>query len=237
MRRVGRGAAGQVGSGPTELRRTFHDRLAGLHDTVGAMVEHVARGIPTVTDALLEGDAAAAASVVAADAELDAAYARVEAEVFDLVARQGPMGRDVRFLIASLRVAQEAERSGDLAASVGRRVPGFAPDELAPTVRALLYELGAETTQVFDGAARAYRVLDEGLAQQVVAWDDGVDDLHRRLLGELFVADRARPETLVELGLIARFYERIADHAVVVCERVRFVAVGDMRPGDSDESS
>lgn len=221
----------------SELRRSFHDRLAGLHDTVAKMVEHVARRVPTVTDALLEGDAATAAEVVAADAELDAAYARVEADVFDLVAREAPVAKDVRFLIASLRIAQEAERSGDLVASVGRRVPSFAPAELDPAVRALLYELGAETAAVVDGAVRAYRVLDENVAAEVIAQDDGVDDLHRRLTHELFATSGARAGFLVELGLIGRFYERIADHGVVICERVRFVASGEMRPGDADESA
>jgi phosphate transport system protein len=62
-----------------------------------------------------------------------------------------------------------------------------------------------------------------------------MDELHRRLLRELFDASAAHVGTIVELGLIARFYERVADHAVVIAERVGFVVDGSMNPGDADE--
>lgn len=86
-----------------------------------------------------------------------------------------------------------------------------------------------------EAAARACAVLDGEAAARLEAWDDVVDDLHTALLRELFGLREAPAEALVELGLVARFYERIADHALVIGERVRFVASGEMVPGDRDE--
>jgi phosphate transport system protein len=89
---------------------------------------------------------------------------------------------------------------------------------------------------MFRSAAAAYEVLDPSAASRLSEWDDIMDELHRRLLMAVFALRDAPVEAAVELGLIARFYERIADHAVVVAERVCFAASGTMNPGDADES-
>jgi phosphate transport system protein len=217
-----------------ELRRSFHDDLTHVRQLVDGMATTVICGIGAVTDALLEGDRAAAASVVAADAAIDRAYPVVEAEVFQLVATQAPMARDLRFLIATLRVAMEVERSGDLVASVGRRVSSIDATALTPSVRALLRSMGDGAAAMFTSAAGAYAALDADAAARIPEQDDRMDALHRDLLRELFES-RGHVGSVVELGLIARFYERIADHAVVIAERVRFVVDGAMNAGDADE--
>lgn len=217
-----------------ELRRSFHDDLADVRARVDAMASVVVAGVRLVTDALLQGDAEAAAGVVAADAEIDRLYPTVEAAVFHLVATQAPVARDLRFLIATLRVAMEIERSGDLVASVGRRVPTLNPVTLTPPVRILLAEMGRRATDMFAGAAACYAMLDIERARRLPTEDDAMDELHRRLLRELFEAE-GPVASVVELGLIARFYERVGDHAVVMAQRVCFVVDGSMDPSDSDE--
>lgn len=217
-----------------ELRRSFHDDLADVRARVDAMASIVVAGVGLVTDALLQGDAETAAGVVAADAEIDRLYPTVETAVFHLVATQAPVARDLRFLIATLRVAMEIERSGDLVASVGRRVPIVDPVTLTPPVRVLLGEMGKRATAMFAGAAASYASLDREMARRLPIEDDLMDELHRSLLRELFEAE-GPVGSVVELGLIARFYERIADHAVVMAQRVCFVVDGSMDPSDSDE--
>jgi phosphate transport system protein len=220
-----------------ELRRTFHDDLADLRRRVEEMATVVVDGIGAVTDALLDGDRPAADRVIAADAAIDARYPTVEADVFHLVATQAPVARDLRFLMATLRVAMEIERSGDLVASVGRRVGTLDAGALTASVRILLAEMGTRARAMFATAAGAYASLDAVRARALAAEDDDMDDLHRRLLAELFGAEAEHVGSIVELGLIARFYERIADHAVVIAERVGFVVDGSMNPSDADESS
>jgi phosphate transport system protein len=218
-----------------ELRRSFHDDLGGLRARVEEMAGVVVDGITAVTDALLDGDPVAAGAVIAADARIDELYPTVEADVFQLVATQGPVARDLRFLMATLRVAMEVERSGDLVASVGRRVGTLDAAALTPPIRLLLAEMGARGVRMFGTAAGTYASLDAARARELPEEDDVMDELHRRLLRELVYLSDAPVASIVELGLIARFYERIADHAVVIAERVGFVVDGSMNPGDADE--
>lgn len=218
----------------SELRRGFHDGLADVRSRVDAMGAVVVAGIGYATTALLEGDVDLASVVIAGDSEIDALYPGVESDVFELVATQSPVGRDLRFLIATLRVAMEIERSGDLVASIGKRVATLDPVTLTPAVRLLLSAMGEGASAMFSAAAAAYATLDGETARRLPAEDDAMDDLHRRLLHELFEAS-GPVGSVVELGLIARFYERIADHAVVIAERVCFVVDGSMNASDSDE--
>ncbi|HEX2850763.1 MAG TPA: phosphate signaling complex protein PhoU [Acidimicrobiales bacterium] len=219
----------------SELRRAFHDDVGRLRLRVESVGAQVVASIEMATTALLEADSATALEVCARDAAVDAAAVWVEREVFDLVARQAPVASDLRLVMATLRIAQDVERAGDLTASIAKRVGRMSGTSLDRGVRATIAEIGEESRALFEAAVRCYRVLDAEMAQVVIDGDDRVDELHRRLLRELFALAGEAPETLVELGLVARFYERIADHAVVIAERVRFAAVGEMNAGDADE--
>jgi phosphate transport system protein len=220
-----------------ELRRSFHEQLAAISGEVSAMTKVVEDGLDRVTEALLSGNREMAARIIAGDAPLDDIYAATETEIHDLIARQAPVARDLRFVLAALRIAQEVERCGDLVASIARRAGRLDQDVLTAEIRAIVYEMGAEALGMFHTASTAFDVLDESAAARLGAWDDIMDDLHRRMLLAVFALRDVSLESAVELGLIARFYERIADHAVVIAERVCFAASGAMHPGDADESS
>jgi phosphate transport system protein len=215
----------------TELRRDFHDRLALLHERVQAMGDVVIAGVRDATAALLSGDDELAAKVIAGDAAIDDVYPWVESEVFDVVARQGPVARDLRFVIGTFRIAANIERCGDLVASIARRAGRLERSALSPAVRRLLEEMGAAAGASFERAIRSYAVLDPDIAESVADMDDRVDTLQRELLRSL-VANPADVESVIDLALVARFFERVGDHAVVIAERVRFVAVGEMDAGD-----
>lgn len=209
-----------------ELRRSFHDDLADLQHRVAGLAGVVVGGIGTGTAAVLRGDLAAAEDVVVRNQRIAAAYPGIERDVCNLIARQAPVARDLRFLIATLRIAQEVERCGQLLVSIGRRGPGLDAGALTPRIRRIVEQMDERATLMFDRASRAYQNLDATAAGTVPAMDDAIDELHRRLLGELFDARHGLAASIVELGLIARLYERIADHAVVIAERVCFIAEG-----------
>ena len=219
----------------TELRREFHDQLAVLHSRVGEMGRVVVDGVRDATAALLDGDTALADRVIAADGFIDETYPWVEAEVFDVVARQGPVARDLRFVIATFRIAANIERCGDLVSSIARRAQRFDRAALRPAVRSRLDALGREVSAMFERSMQAYAVLDLDAALAVSQLDDRVDGLHRDLLHEL-VTEPVDVESSIDLAMIARFYERVGDHAVVIAERVRFVVSGEMDAGDRDEA-
>lgn len=218
----------------TELRREFHDRLALLHAKVDGMGRVVSRGVVDATRAFLSRDHVLAAKVVAADAEVDAAYPWVEAEIFDVVARQAPVARDLRLVIASSRVAANIERCGDLVASIARRAGRIDLAEVDGEPLSYIERMGVEVSTVFDLAVSAYATLDADLAESVAPLDDRIDELHHKVL-RCMIRSTADPEAAIETALVARFYERIGDHAVVIAERVRFVVSGEMDAGDRDE--
>lgn len=217
-----------------ELRRDYHDALTDVRQRVLAMGADVVGIVRLATLALLENDAGRAAEAAAADAAVDTAYAQIEATVYHVVARQAPVARDLRLLVGSLRVAQELERCGDLAVGVAKRSQRIDETVLTPAVRLIVHELGGEAVGMLAGALRAYRVLDAGLAQEVVAGDEAIDDLYAKLLAELFSLRGAASEALVEAGLVARFFERLGDHAAVIAERVCFVDGTAFEANDSD---
>ena len=217
-----------------ELRSDFHDKLADLRRTVEAMGADVVGMVRSAVDALLEGDQDRVDEVETADASVDAAYARVERDVYTIVLRQAPVARDLRLVVASLRVAQELERCGDLSCSIARRSTRLDETVLTPRVRLLVHELGADAVSMLAGAIRAYAVLDGVAATNVVAADEGLNALYAELLRELFSLRQAANEPLVEAGLVARFLERLGDHAAVISARVLFINGDAFEPNDSD---
>ncbi len=210
-------------SAPEELRRSFHDQMADLRAELGEMAVAVVAAVRRSSDGFLESDKEVAVELRAANQAIQVLYNRIEHDGFDLVALQSPVARDLRFVTATMRIAQELDRCGRLAASIARKADTVSDAALTPSIRAVLHELASETVHMLDSAARAYNVLDMEMALAVRGWDDSVDELHRRLLASLYVLEGARPQDLVELGLVARFYERLGDHAVKIAERVLFV--------------
>jgi phosphate uptake regulator len=125
--------------------------------------------------------------------------------------------------MASLRIAHEAELSRRLAVAIAERAGRLDPVVLTERLRPLLYEMGAEASGLLQRASQAYRALDEGIAASVIGSEGSARLLHRRFLAEFFALADTPTESAVELGVVARCYERITDHAVEIAERVRFV--------------
>lgn len=217
----------------TELRREFHDRMAHIQQVLGEVVGGVAQSVEAVTGFLV-ADHDDRPEID--DAHVDETYLWLESEIFDLVALQAPVGRDLRFLTGSLRIGQAIERAGDLVSSIGFRLDLLRPYASAPVLASTVRGLGQGGAGMLRGAASAYAVLDEALAEEVAARDDAIDDLHRELIRSVYDLKGVPLEAAVELGLVGRFFERIADHAVVIAERVRFIASSHMNPGDTDEA-
>lgn len=218
-----------------ELRRGFHDRLARVSQRTAGMGRTVCGAIELVTVALNRNDLAIASDVVAGDTSLDSTYAWIEEEIFDLVAREAPVARDLRFLMASMRVSQEFERCGDLVASTAKRVDTVAPLLVREGLGPLVEHMGQHAAHMMRSAVEAYTVLEEAMAEKVIDLDDELDEMHRSLLSELFSRGTGDVGPYVDLALVGRFFERLGDHAVVIAQRVRFVASGSMEAGDSDE--
>ena len=208
-----------------ELRSAFHRELDRIELQVRQLFALVSEGVAGATDALLTGDRQAARDLVARDELIDALYVDIEDVVQRQFALQGPMANDLRFLLSVLRIVPELERSGDLAEHIAARATRGVSDSLTPRIRGLIEQMGRIGTQMWREAADGYVDRDPHVATRLNDRDDELDELHSSLTAELVTGQLSVPIAL-EMALVARFFERLGDHAVNIGERIRYIAEG-----------
>jgi phosphate transport system protein len=171
--------------------------------------------------AFLSDDRDAARALVAADQRVDSMEQDL-LRLIDLrvVATPPPSAATLRLLFAVGRIVPELERSGDLVEHIALRTPQGMAARLSPKARGLIQQMGEDGVQMFRAAALAYQTRDPAAAEELRFVDDHLDDLHVRLCAELSATLDSIP-IAIEMGLIARFLERLGDHAVNMARRVR----------------
>jgi phosphate transport system protein len=211
------------------MRQAFHDQLDTMFGDLADICESVETAVRLATEALLTGDASTAEKVISADVDIDRARERVEDSAFLLLSLQQPVASDLRTVVAALRMVSELERMGDLSVHVAKiarlRVPNLAvPEDVRPTIERM-----AQVAEEMVGRASNVirdRSVDEALA--LVRADEEMDGLRRSSFAEMLSADWSHGvEAAVDIALLGRYYERIADHAVSVANRVVFVVTGE----------
>ncbi len=208
-----------------ELRRKFHQQLDEIDAKVIRLFALVSESVAATTDALLSGDTEAARELTEQDRLVDLLEGGREQRAERALLMQTPMAGDMRYLVSVLRVVPELERSGDLAEHIAQRAANGLALRLTPTVRGLLEQMGTTCVELWRRATDAWAERDSHAATELDKADDTLDDLHDRLVSELETADIALADAL-QTTLVARFYERLGDHAVHIAERVRYLADG-----------
>jgi phosphate transport system protein len=210
---------------PDELRQDFHRDLEKINRQVIGLFALVAECIAEATDALLTGDREAARVLVARDEMIDQTYLDIEDLVQLEINLQAPVASELRFLLGVLRIVPELERSADLAEHIAQRaVQGLTP-ELTPRVRGLVDRMGRLCVEMWHRAADAFADRDEGARRKLNDRDDELDDLHVSLTAEIS-SGRLTTPVAIEMALVARFYERLGDHAVNLAGHVKYMASG-----------
>ena len=211
------------------MREAFHDQLDSIFVDLAGIARQVQEAVAQATEALLEGNAEIAEQVISNDVKIDLARERVEDLAFSLLSLQQPVAGDLRTLVAALRMVSDLERMGDLAVHVAKiarlRVPERAvPDDVEPTIRKMAMVVELMTGKVADIIAER----DVAAAAELHEIDEKMDQLRRKSFRELLGADWTHGiEPAVDLALLGRYYERIADHAVSVANRVHYVVTGE----------
>jgi phosphate transport system protein len=214
------------------MRDVYQEQLDDLAGALAEMCSQVAQAMEKATQALLESDLQLAEDVISADDRVDELRASAEEKAFALLALQAPVATDLRIVVAAIHSAGDIERMGDLALHVAqaarRRHPQpVLPDEVAPHFG----EMGRVGVALALKAGNVIRTRDLDQAAELESDDDAMDDLHRHMFTVLM--DRNWSHGVgpaVDITLLARFYERYADHAVAVARRIVYVVTGQM-PG------
>jgi len=212
------------------MREAFSEQLDSVRDELVAMTGLVGQAIGEATSALLEADIKRAEAVISADAAIDSLREKIEDDSFQLMALQSPVATDLRMLVAALRMVSELERMGDLAVHVAKiarlRVPETAvPAEIVPTVARMATVAELMVSKV----EHIIATNDVAGAEALEEIDQEMDRLRRKSFAELLGSDWTHGvEPAVDVALLGRYYERIADHAVSVARRVVFLVTGEL---------
>ena len=211
------------------MRHQFHEKLDQIFTDLAGICRDVDGAVGLATKALMTGDVAVAEQVISGDIKIDRARERVEESAFELLSLQQPVAGDLRTIVAALRMVTELERMGDLSVHVAKiarlRVPGVAvPDEARPTIE----RMAQVAEQMVARVAEIISERDVEGALLLATADEEMDGLRRTSFAELLSQDWAHGvEAAVDIALLGRYYERIADHAVSVANRVVFVVTGE----------
>jgi phosphate transport system protein len=219
-------ALGAYGRG---MRTAFTQDLDGIFVDLVDICGLVEQAVVSATEALLTGDRARAEEVISADAAIDTAREQVEESAFSLLLLQQPVATDLRVVVAALRMVTELERMGDLSVHVAKiarlRVPDLAvPESLRPTIA----QMATVAQQMVHRVAAVIADRDLAAAAALAAEDEQMDQLRRSTFTELLASDWPHGvEAAIDIALLGRYYERIADHAVSIANRVVYVVTGD----------
>jgi phosphate transport system protein len=211
------------------MRNAYFDQLDTIVDDLVAMTHEVQIAVARATQALLTADAEVAERVISEDALIDAARERIEGKSFELLALQQPVASDLRMLIAGLRMVADLERMGDLSVHVAKvarlRVPDVAvPGEMVPTIE----RMATVAEKMVGTVAGIIAERDVAGARQLEEDDEEMDQLRRSSFR--LMLDDSWPhgvEPAVDIALLGRYYERIADHAVSLARRVVYLVTGE----------
>lgn len=214
------------------MRESFQDQLGQLGDHLAEMCTVVASAMEKATTALLERDLQLAEDVISGDARIDDLRAIAEDRSYAALALQAPVATDLRVVLSAIHAAGDLERMGDLALHVAEAVRRRHPGHVLPEqVRPYFAEMGRVAVTLALKAGEVIRARDLEQASELESDDDAMDDLHRHMFTVLMARDWPHGvAAAVDVTLLARFYERYADHAVSVARRVIYMVTGRM-PG------
>lgn len=221
--------------------KSYDEEQRRLVDEIVRMGHGAVAQLEAALDVVERRDDSAARRIVANDEAIDEAERRISQDVMRLALR-GPMARDLREILAALRIPADIERIGDYAANVAKRSVALNTAPPLPhttSLRALGLLAAGQTRQ----ALRAYSEGDVGLAMRVRTSDARLDELYTALFRELLTYMMEDPRNITpctHLLFMAKNLERIGDHATNIAENVWFLQHGDLPlpPRDKrDESS
>ena len=210
------------------MRNRFDEQLHTLNHELLEMGALIERAIRSATDALVKQDVEAALQAIAADKEVDQAERDIESLCLKLLLQQQPVARDLRLISSALKMITDMERIGDQASDIAELVIYLSKE---PYIKDLTHlpQMAENAIRMVSGALDAYVRKDVVLAQQVMGMDDAIDALFVTVKDELIDLirhDAAAGSQAIDLMMIAKYYERIGDHAQNIAEWVEYALTG-----------
>lgn len=208
--------------------RHFHEELAHLKQRLTALSGEAEEAIGNAVEALLKRDRALAQEVIRSDRAINALESSIEEQGFQLIALHQPMAKDLRLIFSAIRIVNGLERVGDHAVNIAQSAERLlAYPHIVPEPE--IVEMARLARQMLGDSLSAFVRADPQLARDVCRRDDAVDSLNDsvfRILLTHMMEDQRSIGACMELLLVSRNLERVADLATNVAEDVVFVAEG-----------
>lgn len=209
------------------IRSRFDEQLELLNRELIEMGALCEQAISMAARALMSGDTALAAQITPLDGEIDQMERDVESRCLKLLLQQQPVAKDLRQVSAALKMVTDMERIGDQASDIAEII-GFLKGRGGEDC-AFIGQMGEATIRMVSGSIDAFVRRDTKLADEVIAHDDIVDAYFLKVKTALIQYIAASPddgEYALDLLMIAKYFERIGDHAVNIAEWVLFSVTG-----------
>jgi len=211
-----------------DTHRHFHDELSHVKVRLLTMSGEAEAALGLAVEALLERDGEKARRVIAGDRVIDSMEVEIEEQCINLLALQQPMARDLRMLTSALKIANDLERVGDHAVNIAQsteRLTQARPITPEPEI----VEMARLARDMLSDALEAFIRGDASAGREVCLRDDKVDALHRSVFRILLTHMMEDPHMIgagMELFLVSRNLERVADLATNIGEDVVFLVEG-----------
>jgi phosphate transport system protein len=210
-------------------RVEYQNEMANLHEELIRMGAAVENAIDEAITALAEMDCARAGKVIEQDDIVDAMERKIDQHCVEIIARQQPVASDLRDVTSILKLITDLERIADHASDICERILAICSHENRIAVPYDIINIISLAKSMLRGALDSYIARDEEQASKVIDTDTRVDELYERTkanLIHLMSVDTVNIDQLVELLLISKYVERIADHAQNVAEWVIYFIKG-----------
>ena len=213
-----------------QTRHHFHQQMQAIESVVLRMASASSELFRRALAATKSQDVANCDSIIAGDDEVDAFYMEIERGVSELLALQGPVASDLRFLAALLHINLHLERIADMAVNVAKLTKAAAALPSNRPVLEQLHEMGAIALNMLSVAMDSFARRDVSLARQLPSMDDPLDELNRGMLAEVLLDSdhKLMLEWGIHMHLVSRQIERVGDNAVDIGEQVAYLVSGQM---------
>ncbi|HCJ49716.1 MAG TPA: phosphate transport system regulatory protein PhoU [Microbacterium sp.] len=210
------------------MREVFHQSLEDVQTRLVEIADLVAVAIDKATRAFGTSDVALAEDVIDNDQVIDDKAIELDELAIEILARQQPVARDLRIVVAALRVSASLERMGDIAEHIAQLTRMRFPERAVPKgLKGTFTKMGEIDSEVARTLADLLRTEDLALVNKLHEFDDQLDALHlsvfEKVLGEAWQGEAA---ATVDATLASRYHERFGDHALSVAKKVSYLATG-----------
>ena len=208
------------------MRTKFDEELEKLHSQLSTMGAFCESAIASSTKALLDGDIDLAKAVIEDEHRIDQIERDIEEMCIRLILQQQPVARDLRIISSAIKMITDMERIGDQASDIAEIVT---MTSIKPIDAGILAQMAREAIKMVTDSIEAFVRFDLDLAKSVIVYDDIVDNLFDQVKGELITLIKTGSESaeyVLDILMIAKYFERIADHATNIAEWVSYSITG-----------